>query len=420
MDTTQSHTILIVSSELDVAQAVSRLGKLYPIQHWQFIYLLEDLLGQAGEAQKREGTFIIRDFAVHAEVEAKFEQIASMYAVTAAIPNDEFAVWIAAWANDRWQLPGLTFDVAARFRDKKRMKQIAQQAGIPTAREISMDAIHQGEATFPLVLKPRSLAGSVGVRIISDASQLAAVSIAGSDEYRDMDEQQYFIESYNPQPLYQIDAVVLQGRLAFLSVGEYIGKPIDYLNECPLGYLSVTDDHLQRFWRPFTAKILSAFDGPDGVYHIEAFGDAGEGAELLEIAFRPGSGSTIEMIQFAWGLNPDLGLVHLAAQLGLVGDVHFGRQAEAYGYMMFPKRHLAEETLYVTEVALPGIDRVPTLKMHKTRHRGDIASGEFYCHKDSLGVFVFSGDRSGVARDLKRIVEEYRVYAGPRQADCQS
>lgn len=118
-----------------------------------------------------------------------------------------------------------------------------------------------------------------------------------------MDEQQYFIESYNPQPIYQIDAIVLQGRLAFLSVGEYIGKPIDYLNECPLGFLSVTDDDLQCIWRPFTERVLSAFDGPDGVYHIEAFGDAGEGAELLEIAFRPGSGSTIEMVQFAWGLT---------------------------------------------------------------------------------------------------------------------
>ncbi|WP_168408939.1 ATP-grasp domain-containing protein [Erwinia amylovora] len=414
MDTKQSHTILIVSSELDVAQAVSRIQQRYPIANWQFIWLLEDLQGQAGEDLQREGTFVIKDFAVHSEVEEAFNQIAQAYSVTAVIPNDEFAVYIAAWANERWQLPGLTFDVATRFRDKKRMKQIAQRAGIATAREISMDEIHQGKAMFPLILKPRSLAGSVGVRIISDASQLAAVTIADVDEYRDMDEQQYFIESYNPQPIYQIDAIVLQGRLAFLSVGEYIGKPIDYLNECPLGFLSVTDDDLQCIWRPFTERVLSAFDGPDGVYHIEAFGDAGEGAELLEIAFRPGSGSTIEMVQFAWGLNLDLGLVHLAAQLGLVGDLHFGRQAQAYGYMMFPKRHCAEETLYVTEVALPGIDRVPTLKMHKTLHRGDIASGEFYCHKDSMGVFVFSGDRSGVARDLKRIVEEYRVYAEPR------
>lgn len=410
MNTKQSHTILIVASELDVRAVVARIGQHYPIAHWQFIYLVEDLLGQAGEELKREGTFVIRDFADHSAVEAMFGLIAQAYAVTAAIPNDEFAVYIAAWANELWQLPGLTLDVAARFRDKKRMKHIAQRAAIPTAREISIEEIRRGAATFPLILKPRSLAGSVGVRIISEPGQLDAVNAAGSDEYRDMDEQQYFIESYNPQPIYQIDAVVLQGRLAFLSVGEYIGKPIDYLNECPLGYFSVTDADLQHLWRPFTERVLSAFDGPDGVYHIEAFGDAGEGAQLLEIAYRPGSGSTIEMIQFAWGLNLDLGLVHLAAQLGLVRELHFARQAQAYGYMMFPKRHLAKETLYVTGVALPDRDSVPTLKMKKTLRIGDIASGEFFCHKDSLGVFVFSGDRAGVARDLKRIVEDYRVY----------
>nr|ABA39823.1 unknown [Erwinia pyrifoliae] len=417
MDTTQSHTILIVSSELDVAQAGAGLESFTRSSTGS--YLPAGGICWVRPEKRRSAREPLSSGTLPCTPRSK----RSLSRLPACMPsrrdpNDEFAVWIAAWANDRWRA-GLTSMWRPRFRDKKRMKQI--NAGIPTAREISMDAILPRKSDVSaLVLIPRFLAAWVGVRIIHRCpATLPAVSIAAADKYRAHGTSiNTFLKGYNPPPLYQIDAVVLQGRLAFLSVGEYIGKPIDYLNECPLGYLSVTDDHLQRFWRPFTAKILSAFDGPDGVYHIEAFGDAGEGAELLEIAFRPGSGSTIEMIQFAWGLNPDLGLVHLAAQLGLVGDVHFGRQAEAYGYMMFPKRHLAEETLYVTEVALPGIDRVPTLKMHKTRHRGDIASGEFYCHKDSLGVFVFSGDRSGVARDLKRIVEEYRVYAGPRQADC--
>ncbi|MGE8109066.1 ATP-grasp domain-containing protein, partial [Erwinia amylovora] len=72
MDTKQSHTILIVSSELDVAQAVSRIQQRYPIANWQFIWLLEDLQGQAGEDLQREGTFVIKDFAVHSEVEEAF------------------------------------------------------------------------------------------------------------------------------------------------------------------------------------------------------------------------------------------------------------------------------------------------------------------------------------------------------------
>ncbi|NAS92425.1 serine kinase, partial [Pseudomonas syringae pv. actinidiae] len=288
MDKNKPNTILIVSSELDVSEVVSRIRSIYPIAAWTFIYLLEDLLGQAGEELNRDGHFVIRDFAVHTEVEKVFGQIATKYSVTAVIPNDEFAVYIAAWANDCWQLPGLTFDVATRFRDKKRMKHIAQTFNIPTAKELSLDDITRGEVTFPVILKPRSLAGAVGVRIITEVQQLSEAYATESDDYQDMNEHQYLIETYNSQPLYQIDAVVLKGQLAFLSAGEYLGKPIDYLAECPLGYFSLADDDLLTLWRPFIERVLLAFEGPDGVYHIEAFGDAGDGFELLEIAYRPG------------------------------------------------------------------------------------------------------------------------------------
>ncbi|MDU8432067.1 serine kinase, partial [Pseudomonas syringae pv. actinidifoliorum] len=244
MDKNKPNTILIVSSELDVSEVVSRIRSIYPIAAWTFIYLLEDLLGQAGEELNRDGHFVIRDFAVHTEVEKVFGQIATKYSVTAVIPNDEFAVYIAAWANDCWQLPGLTFDVATRFRDKKRMKHIAQTFNIPTAKELSLDDIMRGEVTFPVILKPRSLAGAVGVRIITEVQQLSEAYATESDDYQDMNEHQCLIETYNSQPLYQIDAVVLKGQLAFLSAGEYLGKPIDYLAECPLGYFSLADDDL--------------------------------------------------------------------------------------------------------------------------------------------------------------------------------
>ncbi|MBI6732396.1 serine kinase [Pseudomonas amygdali] len=409
MDKNKPNTILIVSSELDVSEVVSRIRSIYPIAAWTFIYLLEDLLGQAGEELNRDGHFVIRDFAVHTEVEKVFGQIATKYSVTAVIPNDEFAVYIAAWANDCWQLPGLTFDVATRFRDKKRMKHIAQTFNIPTAKELSLDDITHGAVTFPVILKPRSLAGAVGVRIITEVQQLSEAYATESDDYQDMNEHQYLIETYNSQPLYQIDAVVLKGQLAFLCAGEYLGKPIDYLAECPLGYFSLADDDLHTLWRPFIERVLFAFEGADGVYHIEAFGDAGDGFELLEIAYRPGGASTVDMIKIAYGI--DLRFIHLAVQLGLVDALHVDRKGEAFGYMTFPKKHLAKEMLYVTRVSLPSMETLQTLKMKKIAQVGDIASGEFFCHKDCLGAFVFCGDRGSVAHDLKYVEEHYQVHA---------
>ncbi len=78
------------------------------------------------------------------------------------------------------------------------MKEIACRAGILTAREISPQAIKRGDVSFPLVMKPRSLAGSVGVKIITDAGQLSAITPTEGDDYRDMDEQQYFLRATIP------------------------------------------------------------------------------------------------------------------------------------------------------------------------------------------------------------------------------
>lgn len=410
----QPNTILIISSELDVSEVIANISNTYPIPHWTFVYLLEDLLDQAGAELNRTDTFLVRDFAAHAEIERAFDRIASEYRVTAVLSNDEFAVHIAAWANERWGLPGLTLEVAARFRDKKRMKQIAQSFDIPTPRELTLDQIKGGAATFPIILKPRSLAGAVGVKIITSALELSDIHSGEDDAYQDMSDRQYILETYNSQPLYQLDAVVLRKQLAFLSAGEYLGKPIDYLAERPLGYLSVPEDDLQARWRPFIERVMVAFDGPDGVYHIEAFGDADDGFELLEIAYRPGGGPTAEMIELAHGI--DLRLLHLTLQLGLCESLQAHHSAEAWAYLMFPKRHLSRETLYVTHLSLPDSENLPTLKISTLPRPGDTASGEFFCHKDGLGTFVFCGGRQRVAEDVHYVLDHYQVHLEARSS----
>ncbi len=85
--------------------------------------------------------------------------------------------------------------------------------------------------------------------------------------------------------------------------------------------------------------------------------------ELLEIAWRPGGAAIVEMVEMVYGLN--LKHIHLAAQLGLDVGLLVQRREEAFGYMTFPKKHLATQTLYVTRVHLPPLQHMATLKSHK-------------------------------------------------------
>lgn len=402
-----SQTVLIISSELDAANTVEAVKAAHGLDKHHFIYLMEDCLGEATDDMKRPENFIVRNFAALADVTTMLDKIAEQYNVSLVISCDEFAVYLAALANDLWQLPGITREMARKFRDKKRMKEIAQQAGIQTAREITMREIKQGDVSFPVIVKPRSLAGSMGIKIISDEKELAEMDIDWSSEYKDMDTRQYFIEQYNPNTIYHIDCVVLKGNLSFISVGEHLGKPIDFLREKPVGVLAVGDETIDKIWRPFAERTLAAFEAPDGVYHIEAFADSGAGVELLEIAWRPGGAAIVEIVEMVYGLN--LKRIHLAAQLGLNEDITVHRKEEAFGYMTFPKKHLSTQALYVTRVSLPPIKNMPTLRMHKVPVAGDIASGEFYCYKDSLGSFVFCGDMSKVSRDVDYLNVHYSV-----------
>lgn len=400
-------TVLIVSSELDVAKTVANVKELYGLENHHFIYLIEDYLGVASDEMKRPENFIVRDFSSLTQIQTTLSNIGKQYDISRVVSCDEFAVYIAAIANDLWQLPGIGCTLARKFRDKKRMKEIAQLAGIKTAREITLQEIEHDDISFPVIVKPRSLAGSMGVKIIREKKDFFAMEIDWSPEYKDMNEHQYFIEEYNPNTIYHIDCVVLNGHLSFISVGEYLGKPIDFLQEMPVGVLSVCDWTIDDIWRPFTEKVLTAFDAPDGVYHIEAFADSGAGVELLEIAWRPGGAAIVEMIEMVYGI--DLKRIHLVAQLELDEHLTINRKEETFGYMTFPKKHLSSQVLYVTSVSLPPLKNMSTLRLYHFPSPGDVASGEFYCYKDSLGSFVFCGKRDDVARDVDYIKTHYSV-----------
>ena len=410
-----SDTVLIISSELGINSSLLALKKQCPLAQTRFIYLLEDLRGKADATLKaRTDVFIVQDFAQHREVEIAFDCIEERYAVTRAVPSDEFALFIAAWANDRWQLPGIDYATALKFRDKKQMKAIAERAGIPTAREITPDDIRHHRVPFPIIMKPRSLAGSVGARIIHEAHELpAALTSDGQVAYRDMDEQQCFLETYNPNPLYHLDAIVIKGALSFLSVGEYSGKPLQFLQEQPLGSRRVAEQEVTQLWRPFCTAVVTAFDAPDGVYHIEAFKDQRDHVELLEIAYRPGGGPIAALLHKAHGV--DLYLMHIGLQLGAAPLPTPRASPLGYGWLMFPKRHLSTQRLLVKQITMPPLDALATLISHTVLAPGDVASGEFYCHSECLGTFIFLGDYQRVVQDQRRVYDTFKAtFCAPK------
>lgn len=401
--------ILVVSCELDITEKIIGLEAIYHIPSSSFVFLVEDFTA-AGTLTESERYFIVRDFAIHAEVVAVIENICLTHQITEVISNDEFSVFVAAYIREKLQLPGMKCANASKYRDKQQMKKVASLHGIPTPEQFSLEDVRRGEAHFPLVLKPRSLAGAVGVSVLQSAADLPAELVKYAEDYRDMDDGQYIIEAYHSGDIFHIDCIILAGRIAFISVGAYDGKPLDYLHGALLGCVSVPHEDVAAMWKPFTEKLRAAFNFPDGVFHIEAFGGSNEEPALLEIAFRPGGGPITDAVFHAYGI--DLRGVHLAAQLGLISELKVSGTDKAYAYLLYPKDHFSSDRRKVKNVTIPRLEKLSTLKAYTLAKIDDVASGAFYCHKDGLGMFVFTGDRESIDRDYNQVKKEYTFSLG--------
>ncbi|AUX74262.1 ATP-grasp domain-containing protein [Erwinia pyrifoliae] len=401
--------ILVVSCELDITEKIGELEEIYHIPSSRFVFLIEDFTA-AGTLTESERYFIVRDFAVHSEVAAVIENIFLIHQITEVISNDEFSVFVASYVRERLQLAGMKCEEARKYRDKQQMKKVASFHGIPTPEQFSQEDVRRGDVPFPLVLKPRSLAGAVGVTVLQSAAELPAELVRCAEDYRDMDDGQFIIEAYHPGDIFHIDCAIFAGRIVFISVGVYDGKPLDYLHGALLGSVSVPHEDVAAIWQPFTEKLRGAFNFPDGVFHIEAFGGSDKEPALLEIAFRPGGGPITDAVLHAYGI--DLRRVHLAAQLGLISELRVSGTDNAYAWLLYPKDHSSSDRKKVRHVTIPRLEKLSTLKAYTLAKIGDMASGAFYCHKDCLGMFVFSGDRELINRDYKQLKTECAFLLG--------
>ncbi|MEQ9320544.1 MAG: hypothetical protein RIF41_15360, partial [Polyangiaceae bacterium] len=96
------------------------------------------------------------------------------------LTNWEPLVVLAARLRERWDVPGMSVDVARGFRDKKLMKDRVEAASIRTARSARASSAVDVRAAcetigFPVVVKPIAGAGSADTHRVDDDDQLERV-----------------------------------------------------------------------------------------------------------------------------------------------------------------------------------------------------------------------------------------------------
>ena len=143
---------------------------------------------------------------------------------TAVLTWDETMVEVAAAVAEALHLPGPGVAAARICRDKGLTRQALERAGIasvPFRLVADHDELESAAAAigYPLVVKPRGLAGSAGVEIARHESELAhAYATATAASYPGLSRNGVIVEQYLPGEEISADCVVVAGSILFVNV----------------------------------------------------------------------------------------------------------------------------------------------------------------------------------------------------------
>ena len=225
--------------------------------------------------------------------------LAREHKIDRIIPLDDFDVETAAALREHLRCPGMGDTTARYFRDKLAMRVQAQDSGIRVPDFVGIlnyaqvDQYAQ-ETPAPWVLKPRSEAGSVGIKKVSNKDELwENVHSLG-------DRQSYYLaERYVRGDVFHVDAVVYDKKVLFSRAHRYGVPPFDVWNHG--GVFSSqslpTNEKLSKDLLKLNEKMVDAMGLVRGVTHTEFIqGDDGE-LYFLEMAARVGGANIDRLVQ---------------------------------------------------------------------------------------------------------------------------
>ncbi len=219
---------------------------------------------------------------------------------------DDFDVEKAATLREHFRVPGMGDTTARYFRDKLAMRLRAREAGIPVPPFVGL--IHDGSVceyletnSGPWLIKPRFLAGGIGIKKISTVADFWAVADALGDR-----RSYHLAERFEPGTVYHVDSIVDRNRVIYAIASRYGLPPMEVAHEGRV-FSSTTLERglpIERRLLEFNERLLPAMGLVEGVSHTEFIESAATGELLfLETSARVGGAHIVDLIEGATGLN---------------------------------------------------------------------------------------------------------------------
>jgi biotin carboxylase len=269
--------------------------------------------------QRYIGDSAVADLADPDAIAAAVSALAGGQAETGLLTWDETVLEATAQAAEQLGLPHMSAHSAARCRDKYATRTLLEQAGLASVRHrlvtSAQEAVSCAESFgYPVVVKPRALAGSLGVvRAEDGAAVRRAFALAESSRFADLPTGHgVLVEEYLDGPEISVDSVVFEGQVDCVHVARKRLGFEPYFEE--VGHL-VTEWSHEPWAQPVRELVLEAHRAlgvTHGVTHAE-IRLTREGPRLVELNGRLGG----DLIPFISAMATGMDLVAAAAELAL-------------------------------------------------------------------------------------------------------
>lgn len=244
-------------------------------------------------------------------VEKKAIDYCKKYQIDKIVSSSEDDVIRTARLRERIGVEGQWLESAIAFRDKFVMKEICKENGIkvPTYSNI-VDVIDLfkfiDKYNYPIVVKPRLGAGSIGVNVINSKNELEKFLESGCLSAMPSKTNYWMVEKYVDGDFFHVDGIMKDGKVIHCWPSKYSSGNFEATKNSKIlsTVLLSKDNLLFDDVINFTKKIIRCFPATPcpTSFHLELWSTK-SGLVFCEIASRTGGGTIVHDYYNAFGVN---------------------------------------------------------------------------------------------------------------------
>jgi biotin carboxylase len=280
---------------------------------------VEKLRNANWPSESIDETFFIPEELPAADLIRAVSYMARSQPVDRLVALDEFDMENVAALREHLRIPGMGLTTMRFFRDKLAMRGRAKESGILVpefVHVLNYDSLREFMSRIPppWLLKPRSQASGIGMKMIQHSEELWPFLDQLGDQ------QSFFLlEQFVPGDVFHVDSIVSERKVVFAEAHAYGKPPLDVshhggvFSTRTLPRTSAEAKALQKLNR----ELIEALGLVRGVTHAEFLRAHADGKiYFIEIAARVGGAHIADAVEAATGINLWREWAHLEVDAG--------------------------------------------------------------------------------------------------------